>query len=978
MAFQLAISNVNNFIDHLSFDSLSPSSPPQLCLRSPSLSQKRIRSEDCLPPLTLEECGSRPSLPWSVIDGDSSMQNAFESVCPGAPISFGDNDDESETSEENMEQDAVLQKKRPISSKKAIRLKQQELHTRFSPILPLLTIRPYFKNNELLFGHIVHLINASVYQMLHTSDSDFVRILSESEFMKPSSMTQMCEKVLRPNDRRACEWRAAFANFDSNGKAYNKPHYIAIFYQVYKEIMHVFDFESKQNSCVTQESVRAQLHAVDKNQIINMHYCDFLRVDGGSGIGGKRRNGLCYNVNMSLPCKQKLLCALLLLMVFGSNESPIECTDNLQMLTQADCNALLHFFAQSMLYYCLEEETDIIARITKYLPARESTPAITLIKDICEQRNTKSHITRNKKHLHKIGKFKGRQSDGVFCIVINENIGFHVTYADLFAYSIFELLMRASQCPNESDFNYDDLHKKLPLVFPKKQSKRFGSKFQLNTPFWKAHCPHACFGPIRNLLHPESSTAEELVAANGKTWKIDCTIKAPEEKFFDDQNRLGKFIEALNLCPNNIIKFKWNEWVKVVDNNDMAYGIYYNDCSFSPEEAVHQLQRYPRFEVTKYQKPERVFYDGFNKTRHEHEMLTVRFVKDPFHKIWKGSRSQGIALRRHYKNDVVYIHTFVNSQHFLTKAHGEDHGFLQVVDFQKESMVVVDHPSFVVSTMSQIASIFNTMPQKSLMHVDDIGPCKIFVRGNEPVDHFMHCVNCQIATSDSDWTNILHVAASTRMLPHGTTWEPHVQDYQVEFGQGMCSVHVVNAAATVNVFDQIKKTTQNASYSSFEVLAVRGKNMTYLPTFHDFKTQIINLAAAKMTACGATNLHPSATKPWISEVTMSKMPCTCCRTPAVCTKAIAIVVFVLDILCGGNVFKHVNTTITLLAGKMLQSDSISAPIGLRCKHNWTKGLQKLSYEVIIGTHVSPDLTICSRMQPFVATSSPTSRVLYLL
>src|SRR4029079_1400782 len=97
----------------------------------------------------------------------------------------------------------------------------------------------------------------------------------------------------------------------------------------------------------------------------------------------------------------------------------------------------------------------------------------------------------------------------------------------------------------------------------------------------------------------------------------------------------------------------------------------------------------------------------------------------------------------------------------------------------------------------------------------------------------------------------------------------------------------------------------------------------------------------------------------------AKLPenCQCCRTssPTLCMTALAAVLFILDTI---SPIQFVDTNIRLLQGKLLQTDTLKADIGFRCKHNWTKGLPNFRFETTISQpNTKPNLLIFHKSNP---------------
>ncbi len=864
-------------------------------------------------------------------------------------------------------------RKKPVVSGKALRQrKQRDLYTRFSAGLSMLTLRPYLKNTDMLFSYIVNIVDACVWHKLQESKSSYVQTLHESEFMKTSSLRQTLSSVSLSREE---PWFACFGNAEVSkiATSANKHQQSAVFIEKKKNVMHVIEFQSEINSIITPKIIKSCLPSsfVHSTMRVEVHYFEsFVCAQPKRRIGG-----ISHAFDISLICKRKLWNAMILLMTLQQQRSPLEILQSLKSsLCPDDCESLLQMFAQSLLYYAIENDPDVRRCAHQYF-TRQVSQIDKLLDNVREQCNTKPMLPFKKQQTDRIGTKKGSQTDNHFCIYVNDLVGVNIPYENLFTQNIFEVLVHAAAWPIESGFDYADLHTKLPNVFPKDQNAHFGCNFQIKAPYITTCDPQMCFLPIRQLLWPDAQNANDLVTLNGKTWKLEFFIEPVA--MYDERNGLTKFITALNLGPHNILKFKWNVWVNVIDETNTPYGIYYHDPSFSPEQATRHLNAFPGMETSAYQKPERIF----NPLQTNYQMLTVRFVKDKFHKIWKGSRKSGIAVRRYYKNGTVFIRTFSNARTFLEKSQCEGHGFLRVENFYCESLMSIEHSSFNVWNSNHVEAMYNQLPQGTLLCLDDTGDCKVYVRGNLPMKHFVNCARCDIAPNDYDWQQSLATTPLTQcqILPKNTVWMPsHVQDYKVEYGRGLCKHHILlnhadQVKANTTVYEQIRQVAKEGAFSCFEVSAVRGKNILYYSSFGELKAKMFSLASDQMLALGVSNFKSLSFSDF--EARLPKDPCKCCRSKSICTQAVASILHVIHISLGGGI-KNVNTTLPLLAGKILQTAPLSAAVGLRCHHDWTQGVKNLTFEVIVDKYANPDIIVCSSKE---ATSIPRgNRTLRLL
>ncbi len=504
-------------------------------------------------------------------------------------------------------------------------------------------------------------------------------------------------------------------------------------------------------------------------------------------------------------------------------------------------------------------------------------------------------------------------------------------------------MVQASQCPNESEFNYDDLHSKLPHVFTNNQDALLGSRFQLKTPYITTRDPQLCFGAIRNLLWPTAQDANEIVAMNGKTWKIDFELEHCSET-----KDLAKFIQGLGLNATSILKCKWNDWVSAIDENNVAHNIYWHDPSYSLEHAAEQLNRHKGFEVTTYQRPMRVC---MGPPTNVSELYKLRFVRDPFHGIWKGSRDAGLAVRRRYKNNSSAIRTFKTTEDFLSKGQVENHGFLLVNDFRPISERRFANPSYVMATALEIAGLFRDI--NSQMCVDDIGVPKLFLYGHETLTNLHQCTKCDIAANDAEWFTKLHTLAPTSLKLNSSIGNDN-QEYRIEYGTGSVVSGVCN---NETLYTQIQHATRNSHFSCYSLSCVKTQKIQYFNTFQEVHTRTIDVVYKQMLKFGVLNFRHVSAMEFEAHVPTA---CDCCRTKNLCLQALACVLLVLDVICGN--IKLVSTTINIARGKVLRTELVNVLFGLRCKHNWTCGVPNLVFDSVVADHVKPDVLVCYKSE----------------
>jgi len=826
-------------------------------------------------------------------------------------------------------------KKVPTTKKALQMLKHRTLFNAYSPQMPLLTMRPMLKNADDAFGYIINVLDAILFHWMQANPSMFVQILHETEFMKPCVAPKDLVCAMQ-NTRKP--WFASLSTLGTRGKHEQ----VALYYDTYNKSLIVIDFGYVKD--LTLDKVQSLLGTT--KMPIEMKSCHmFVNVAAAP-----------QGFEMQTSTKQKLWNALLVCMVVARNMGPLQVLEDLEKQPAQDNAALLQLFTQSMLYYVFDNEEAITSYATRY-HARQMPQTMQLINSIKTQCNTKPVVPLKKAKTDRIGKFKGKQLDNLFCIVINNVIGVYVSFEKLFTMNLFELLVQNSQCPNESEFDYEDLHKKLPVVFPKNQDHRFGSQFQVKTPFLMTRDPQVCFGPLRNLLWPDARTASDIVMFNGKTWKLEFQL----EHVTAETTSLSKFINNTELGPRTILKCKWNDWVCIVDENNIALDIYYHDPTHSLEHATEQLNRHKGLEVTAFQKPTRLCLGAPNSIT---ELYKLRFVKDKYHGLWKGSRTQGIAVRRKYKNNTFCIRTFTNAQEFLTKSECENHGFLLLNDFVTE--LRVSHPSFVMSTPEQIAELFEKL-SSTLMYVEDVGVPKIDIRGHEPLMQFHDCKTCIVSETDELWNRALTNASLMKL---DACFDTYVQDCCLAYGATTYVNSIANVAGEP-IYAQIKRVAKNAHFSRYVLSCIRGKHIQYLNSFQDLHSKVIDLVYKQMLRFNVTHFHQISDKEYEVYVPNG---CECCRTKQLCLQGLANVLLLMDVISCNNI-KLVSSTISIMHGKLLQTEPIVANFGLRCKHNWTQGVPNLVFETVVGDHPTPDVMIVYKSENVCGKQH---RVLHLL
>jgi hypothetical protein len=326
-------------------------------------------------------------------------------------------------------------------------------------------------------------------------------------------------------------------------------------------------------------------------------------------------------------------------------------------------------------------------------------------------------------------------------------------------------------------------------------------------------------------------------------------------------------------------------------------------------------------------------------------------VRDKFHGVWKGSRDAGIAVRRKYKNNTFAIRTFASAADFLAKGQCENHGFLLVNDFTPQSERHFPYPSFAMSPAQEIAALYKSLPQTSLMCADDIGVPKVFFRGHEPLVHFTQCRNCIVATNENEWLVHLRTLPG-RVIPLDMRFGQNVLNYRWEYGKDVSIILGVGESKESLVI-RLQQLVFDKPYSILNVLAVKGKNIEYVDTFPKLHAKAIETVFKHMTSLHVKNFKQVSTLEYEVQLPVG---CGCCRTKNLCLQALASVLLVLDVMCG-NV-KLVSSSIDMVRGKLLQTDIVTANFGLRCKHDWTQGIPNLVFEAVVADHVEPDLMIC--------------------
>lgn len=874
----------------------------------------------------------------------------------------GEDDENDATVEQEKKEDTVKSKYvrrnplKKLKSKKAILcLKQKYAFQTLSALFAgntiltaqFVTNRMYLKDVEDKYHYLSYVIDAIAFDGLkdiYCCDNNhcIVQCLPESYFCAKEEEELLSAKTL--HSLMTSTLRPFYFAFWMP----NKHDILALYYHAASKTLFCFEI----GSTAKQESVYVNpLFRNIKMVLINFK-CNHMHA---------------FNLN---TVTQKKIWFLMQLFALISNENvkhPMDFTP--EIFSGGDTELLTNcflLFVQSLLYYAKNHEDTVLARGIKY-DSRHVSQMKQLIASITSECNVKPVVTLKKQQCNRIGKFKGKHNDRTFCIVINDSIGFHANFTDLQNHNLFALLLQASHRPSESEFNYQDVQKKLPFLLPRDEKDIFISQFEIKTPYLTTRDPLLCFGCISNLLWPNAKDSiAKLVGANGKKWKLEFEIMHVKEQ--KDTFLLSKFITALELGPLNP-QCNLSEWVSIVmpDEEETALCVFYHDSTCSLEYAKQQLdskEKEAGLTVTEYQRPFRKSGSssyGTNAKRQWYEIQKLYFVKDPFHNIWTGSRTKGLVVRRFFTGNQMRLRTFEDPQALDQTARDHLYVFLPA----PAATPIYDAPVYTFAQLSAAYYLKLGQQQTSLMFVDDIGTTPaVFVRGNEPLVDFHQCANCHVFGHDNhhEWMNSLSTISSknaTVAVTMQTTMEKDT-NFLLQFGPDHRMLHAINRGNREKRLEEyVRELLGDALYARFFIGCIENAQIEYLFSFENLHKRIFIEVMRNAERYGMKSLVDlSGGNETYYQVTVSKEQCACCRAPSLCIPMIASILLVM------HVFKPwavVGTNIPKLCGKIVCSETpLTLNIGLRCKHDWTKGVPNLKVNTVVDNYPNPDILIVDK------------------
>lgn len=512
-------------------------------------------------------------------------------------------------------------KKQPTTPKARRVYEQKQTYNQFVQEIPILTTRPFLRNEDNLFGNIMILMDACVIELLFPKETSIAGSSGENTFLQffnESIFMNSQHNYNRGSDfdlsLHNSHHKPYFFSFLSLSKNHNN--ILSIYYHKLTNRLLVIDFDNgKPDPLLTKEALLKQGVLWSKHTPFQP-YVDIRR------ISWLTQKYMAQGFEMATTCKKKIWHIILLLLVAKHQRHPHEVLDtffNPNTPTETIC--WLHsLFSQSILYFALDNEEVLSRRIKKFCPVSQQTVVEKLFASIKKQCGIKPIVSathgskrKNKEGNIRIGKFKGSQTEQIFCVIVNGNVGVHATFEKLCTTNIFALLMQASSMTNESEFNYNDLCNCLPDFFQEDKSNLFPSEFELKTPYVTTRDPIKCFGPIIYTLWPlkkaKNKMIENLVTLNDKKWKIDLEIKirSNQEQQQTQNVIMARFISQLELCAKQPqTPYPLQEYVSIIDeetSNPLLGGFYYHDPTHDLEMAKQRLYKCDAstFETTQYQ-----------------------------------------------------------------------------------------------------------------------------------------------------------------------------------------------------------------------------------------------------------------------------------------------------------------------------------------------------------------------------------------
>lgn len=833
---------------------------------------------------------------------------------------------------------APIVKEEPISKKAAQTYKQREIKQQFGALVPLLNTRPCLRDTEnALYASLPQL--ALVHMLEIAREHEQICIPDASAFVSCAT-----------NPKTRVDWSRCQKTWG----------------------FHVLSLDKANENVIGcyfhTTSKRCYVASVDNDPLFTPHviveYVRKVSHDPALDVMvqqlplANQTKSCKYFPSFHLPkaTKRKLWqCIVLYMMLAAPNAPAIACANILQA-TEQNVMVLLYFFVQGLLYHAMERETEVLKSLKEHFPSKNKKHEA-LFASLDKQRNTKPNLPSKRISAARLGPFKGRQTDRVFCVVVNRKLGMYVPWEQMHTYNVFQLLARASLTPRDSEINYSDLAEKLPMVFPQKIHQRLHGRFQVRTDYMCTKDPVLCFAPLSHLLWPNATDEVQMFQCNQKRWKLEvqvetCTDTGAMERFLNATELTAEHLQQDDSCLS--------KWVSVVDESECALGIYYHDPCASLQRAAKHMDRIEGMHITMYQRLVML-------CTKPGEIKRVMFVRDPFHGIWHGSRTQGIALRRHFSRGRTRIQTFTDMHHL--QSHAKDcahHLFASVEAWQESNLPHLDpYTSIPVWNYQHLQEHASAMGRGSLVRIDDLGPPRFFVAGNLPrINNLFDCKQCRVSENGDDWVRDLctqHHHAPLSAWPDTAC--------ALLYGNQHVSLQPRTDA---NVQQQAMQIALAAPHSSYVLAAVHDPLIHYVPSYAELEHLAYERCLHYATQLGVNNvrLHTAA----LVDAIVPKN-CTCCETKSVCLRALAALVRALSMK---KEIRSISTNCTELQGRVLRTDILHLPFGLRCVHDWTRGLRCV-LDMPFSQDNSPDLFVChERDAVFMGQTHYTTTMLRLM
>jgi len=850
-------------------------------------------------------------------------------------------------------------KQEPISKKAAQIFKQRELKTMFEKHIPILTLRPFFKDvDHALFGCLPNLVVLWIFKMANDSMlSHPVFTSSIHDFIGQSTKVDVAHQTSKHNSKN---WYFRLLMLDKE-----QSNIVSCYFNKQTRSCYIVDIveRDKLNRNSKNQLHDKVQHALQTKKQIHVHLREFALLN---------TIACCKyfpTFQPSLVCRKKLWHAIVFAMMISCDSKeedfpdPTLAMQPITMQKDATISALVLLFAQSLLYHAIDNRQEVESMLQKQFP-RQMKHHDALFNGLQKQRSTKPSVPSKRLCGNRIGKFKGRQTEGTFCIVVNSEIGFHVEYQQLLTTSLFELLFRASQQPNESEFDFSDLSEKLPMVFGTSTNERIHSTFQITTAYMSSRDPCVCFAPVMHMLWPKIDDPAHLVALNGKKWKLEFDIHAIACK---DASVMERFLQATNYTPRTLRDSPLCNWVSVVDEQQQPYGIYYQDPHCTLTNATQWLNRIPGMKVTTFQKPIVLCPTKFGSIK------MIQFIRDPFHEVWFGSRTQGIAIRRHYRKGKMHIRTFSSMDQFLREV--SDAGmrlFLPCENVQQPCRLSRNTSLKVWNLKYLRGYIAQRNVASQLIVVDDLGPTRRVIIGHEPQPCWYDCAFCVTAQNNMQWTNNLLAQSSTPQAFCEDQKNKLPTRCSLLYGSPLvvreeeCPMETIHA--------KIASHMESEPHTLVTLSALRNDRIRYMSCFAELQKTVFDYCCQYATRCGVTALQMHSSQSISAHIPKN---CSCCRTPDVCFTALCSV---LGVIQSRKRVRFISTDCKDIQGKLVQLDTKHFDIGIRCKHDWTSGLD-IGFDLTVGTHVQPDVFICRKLpnaSPYVVSPHASSMITTVL